>query len=372
MAIFRITESSIDKLNETTFAQEKLLERRDLQRLIKADVSVLSPDLMVIAEEFGEWEDSNRRIDLLCLDNIDSEAHLVVVELETNRGRRNMELQAIRYAAMVSSMTFDQLVDIHARFVGGEDAHQTAESAILRFLNLDSPSGARLSGEVKIILVSANFSIELTTAVLWLNKSGLDITCIRLKPYRLDGQVLMDIQQLIPLPEAVEYETKIRAQQQENRLADSTRDVMFRRFWRQLIERSRAKISLFANRTGSKDYWMGVGMGRAGFSLNLAATRDESRVECFIDLAKGSDERNLVVLKMLQRQGEEIESAFGGKLDWQELEDRRGCRICSTVEGGWRTPEADWPTLQDRLIEAMVRLERALRQPIQNLSIPKE
>ncbi len=88
MAIFRITESSIDKLNETTFAQEKLLERRDLQRLIKADVSVLSPDLMVIAEEFGEWEDSNRRIDLLCLDNIDSEAHLVVVELETNRGRR--------------------------------------------------------------------------------------------------------------------------------------------------------------------------------------------------------------------------------------------------------------------------------------------
>jgi len=47
-----------------------------------------------------------------------------------------MELQAIRYASMVSSMTFEELVGVHARFVEGDEAHQKAESAILRFLNL--------------------------------------------------------------------------------------------------------------------------------------------------------------------------------------------------------------------------------------------
>jgi len=31
--------------------------------------------------------------------------------------------------------------------------------------------------------VTADFSVEITTTVLWLNKRGLDITCIRLKPY---------------------------------------------------------------------------------------------------------------------------------------------------------------------------------------------
>ena len=36
-------------------------------------------DLMVIAEEYGEWEDSNRRIDFLCLSK---DAGLVVVEIK--------------------------------------------------------------------------------------------------------------------------------------------------------------------------------------------------------------------------------------------------------------------------------------------------
>jgi hypothetical protein len=94
-------------------------------------------------------------------------------------------------------------------------------------------------------------TIELTTTVLWLNKIGLDITCIRLKPYNLDGQVIMDIQQLMPLPEAEEYETKIREQQQERRLAETSRPAILRRFWRQLIVRSRPKTTLFSNRTGT-------------------------------------------------------------------------------------------------------------------------
>ncbi len=172
----------MEKVAETSFAQEKLLERRDLQRLIKADISVLSSDLMVIKDEFGDWEDSKRRIDLLCLDK---DAHIVVLELKRTEDGEHMDLQAIRYAAMVSSMTFEQLVGTHASFIGGENARQRAESAILSFLNFDSAAAAQLSDEVKIMLVSADFSIELTTSVLWLNKRGLDITCIRLKPYRL-------------------------------------------------------------------------------------------------------------------------------------------------------------------------------------------
>jgi hypothetical protein len=203
MTIFRITDSALEKVEETTFAREKLLERKDLQRRLKASISVLSPDLMVIDEEFGDWEDSSRRIDLLCLDR---DAHLVVVELKRTDDGSHMELQAVRYAAMVSSMTFDQLVGAHAHFFGGKDSLERAQSAILNFLGLQAADEARLSDEVRIILVSADFSIELTTTVLWLNKFGLDITCVRLKPYKLDGQVLMDIQQLIPLPEAEEYE----------------------------------------------------------------------------------------------------------------------------------------------------------------------
>ena len=41
-----------------------------MQRLIKADVSLLGTDLKVVAEEFSNWEDSSRRIDLLCIDTL--------------------------------------------------------------------------------------------------------------------------------------------------------------------------------------------------------------------------------------------------------------------------------------------------------------
>lgn len=35
--------------------------------LSDTDVSILGPDLKVVAEEFSSWQDSNRRIDLLCI-----------------------------------------------------------------------------------------------------------------------------------------------------------------------------------------------------------------------------------------------------------------------------------------------------------------
>lgn len=60
------------------------------------------------------------------------------------------------------------------------------------------------------MLAAASFSREVTTAVLWLNEHDLDIRCVRLRPYSLRGQVLLDVQQVLPLPEATEYQVRVR------------------------------------------------------------------------------------------------------------------------------------------------------------------
>lgn len=114
MAIFQITKDSLVPLAETRFDAEGIYERKDLQRVIKDHVEVLGDDLMVITEEYGGRADSNRRIDLLCLDRL---ANLVVVELKRSEDGGHMELQAVRYAAMVSAMTFDQMINEHARYL---------------------------------------------------------------------------------------------------------------------------------------------------------------------------------------------------------------------------------------------------------------
>jgi hypothetical protein len=363
VTLYRVAPDRFESVPRTTFAAASLLERRDLQRLLRRDISPVGDDLMVIAEEYGDWEDSNRRIDLLCLSK---DADLVVVEIKRTEDGGHMELQAIRYAAMVSGMTFEQAVHAYARTSGLET--EPAQAALLDFLQLDSDEVAQLSGEVRIILVSADFSTELTTAVLWLNEHDLDITCLRLRPYRLGNDVLIDATQIIPLPEAADYAVKVRAQEHEKRKVLGNRQETLRRFWTQLIERSKARTQLLAGRSTTTDHWLSTGTGRGGFSLTLTLKQYETQVECYIKLPSGK-EKSLEVFRRFFQQKEQIEGQFGGPLDWEELEDRQGCRICARYPGGWRSPESEWVEIQDRAIDALIRLEGALRKPISEISV---
>src|SRR5947209_7755324 len=107
------TNSSSHPLTQVKFAEKGILED-DLQQALRDCIDVVAPDCMVIAEEFGNWEDSKRRIDLLCLDR---EANLVVIELKRTEDGGHMDLQAIRYAAMVSTTTFEAVVAAHSQFL---------------------------------------------------------------------------------------------------------------------------------------------------------------------------------------------------------------------------------------------------------------
>jgi hypothetical protein len=102
--LYDMTDGTLTRVAGTTFKDEKVLERTHLQAAVRESIAVLGPDLLVVAEEFGDFEDTHRRIDLLC---IDKTARLVVVELKRTEDGGHMELQALRYAAMVSVMTFE-------------------------------------------------------------------------------------------------------------------------------------------------------------------------------------------------------------------------------------------------------------------------
>ncbi|HUG19414.1 MAG TPA: hypothetical protein VMM56_10575, partial [Planctomycetaceae bacterium] len=184
-----------------------IMERSDLQRLLRDQIEIVSPDSLVIYEEFGDWDESRRRIDLLC---IDRDANLVVVELKRSDDGGHSELQAIRYAAMVSTMTFQKVVEIFGRYLKQREIDGDPESIILDFLSWDEPDEEKFAQDVRIVLAAAEFSKELTSSVLWLNTRDLDIRCVRLKPYELEGRLLIDAQQVVPLPETAEFQIKIR------------------------------------------------------------------------------------------------------------------------------------------------------------------
>jgi RecB family endonuclease NucS len=102
MPLYEMTYEAFRPLAQASFADLKIRERQDLQRLLRAQIEALSDDLFVLTDEFGDWEDSRRRIDLLA---IDRQANLVVIELKRTNDGGHMDLQAIRYASMVSAIS---------------------------------------------------------------------------------------------------------------------------------------------------------------------------------------------------------------------------------------------------------------------------
>ena len=212
--LYDMTNNSLQEISPTSFQAEGVLERQHLQAALVQDVGLLGDDLLVVAEEYGNFEGAQRRIDLLCLDRT---GRLVVVELKRTSDGGHMDLQSLRYAAMVSTMTrsdLEQAFRAHLTLVG-DDPEEADERLSDWLTDVDETDVAVPSREVRIILVSGGFDREITSTVLWLNDIyGLDIRCVRLTPYRVGSQLLLDVQPLIPLPEATEFTVQVRRREQ--------------------------------------------------------------------------------------------------------------------------------------------------------------
>ncbi|NOU26121.1 MAG: hypothetical protein HOO90_11370 [Methylotenera sp.] len=224
MALYSFDGINFSAIEKTNFTKEAIYERQHIQSALAKKIEVILDDVIIISEEFSEWVDSQRRIDLLA---IDKDANLVVIELKRTDTGELMELQAIRYAAMVSTLTFKRTVEIYQVYLNRKGlVDENAEQKILEFLSWDEPQEDSFAINTKIVLVSNDFSKEFTTSVMWLNNSyGMDIKCLRLVPYKHGNQTLIDVQQIIPLPEAESYQIKIRQQSEERKVArESSKD----------------------------------------------------------------------------------------------------------------------------------------------------
>lgn len=369
MAIYEIATDGIRPLPTITFEQARLRERSDLQRLLRERIDVVAPDTMVLAEEYGNWEDCRRRIDLLALDK---NANLVVVELKRTEDGGHMELQAIRYAAMIAGMTFAEAVDAHAAYLQRLGRDSDAQPAILEFLEWDEPDEENFAQEVRIVLVSADFSKELTTAVMWLNERDLDIRCVRITPHNYSGRVLADVQQIIPLPEAEDYQVRRRAKAEMERTArreESGRKMLYQRFWTGLLAKARERTNLHAGISPSTECYISASARSNGLSLRYVLGR-YNRLELYMDT--GDRDRNKAIYDQIAASRTAIEEQFGAALGWRRLgEEAERPAKASIIEyelpNGSVQDEADWPGLQDQMIDAMVRFEAALRPAIEGL-----
>jgi len=198
----------------TKFTQEKILERAHIQEWIRKDPTILGEDLLILTMEFNKFKNSNDRLDLLA---VDREGNLVVIELKRDEVAGHADLQAIRYAAMVSSMTLEIItpyyIDYRERYYNEELTPEDALNRIVSFIENDD--FVEFSDKPRIILCSEGFSPEITATVLWLRNTNVDISCISIAPYKVGDDLFIVPTKIIPVKETEQYLIDIKQKEEK-------------------------------------------------------------------------------------------------------------------------------------------------------------
>jgi hypothetical protein len=202
---------------------------------------------------------------------------------------------------------------------------------------------------------------EHTKAITWLNESRLaSFYLVKAEAIRIGSSEPACLLTLITGPS----EETAKAGDTKEDIAD--RYVVRRRFWERLFERARQKTKLYTTLSPTKDNWVSVSSGKQGLSFHTSIKEKSATAQLVIDRGKDSDAENRAILDQLKAHKTEIEQAFGVPLIWYQREGVRLCRIINEITiGGYRDEETKWPEIQDAIIDAMVRLEKALKPFVQ-------
>ncbi len=182
-----------------------------------------------------------------------------------------------------------------------------------------------------VVWICSEFRNEHKQALDWLNR-GLSSTTefygVVVEILRIDGsKPAVDFRVVASPPD--------RSRRDAARAADgeiSSKGARYQAFFQRLIDTLREKHHFTNARAGQPQSWYSFSSGVRGFQYSVTFPHaDLVRVEVYID--GGDEDWNLEALRALRADSSSIEKEFGSKLDWQELENRRACRIAFTRSG---------------------------------------
>src|SRR5690625_4783949 len=267
-------------LSKKTFQELNFKERQHLQEWICKNTDILGERLLIIQKEFSGFDDTRERLDLLA---IDEDGNLVIIENKLDDSGRDVVWQSLKYASYCSGLTKNDIRMIFQEYLDLQSDGGLAENILCEFLDVDDFSEVELnSDDQRIIMIAANFRKEVTSTAMWLLDHNIKIKCIKVTPYELSGQILLDTEQIIPIIDAEDYLIKIANKKQEeiiNREKKQTRHTVRIDFWTQVLQEMNEKSDLYKNVSPSKDNWLSCGSGYTGLAYSFVVTGNYARIE---------------------------------------------------------------------------------------------
>ncbi len=367
--MFRIDPASnrLIRLKEVKFSELGFSERGHLQEWLANQTDALGEELLIIQKEFAGFDDTKERLDLLALDKTGA---LVIIENKLDDSGRDVVWQSLKYASYCSTLSKISIAEIYQQYLDHAGAGFNAQQQICDFLGQEDFGEVILNSgtDQRLIMVAAQFRKEVTSTVLWLLKHDVRVQCFKATPIQHGAETFLNLEQVIPLPEAEELMIRISEKEKEEHSTErgqATRHTLRTEFWHRVLEAlEHAEIDLYSNVSPGRDQWLSAGSGLGGVIYHMIFGRDGVRVE-FV-LGSESREKNKVMFDYLFERRLQIERTYGAALEWRRLDDKKVSIIMSgeDFEGFERE---NWPKMIEWLVAHVWKFQCAFSPEIGNL-----
>jgi hypothetical protein len=103
----------------------------------------------------------------------------------------------------------------------------------------------------------------------------------------------------------------------------------------------------------------------SGLGFVYAIGRDHPRVE--LSISTGDKARNKALFDRIYQHRDQIEKDFGDSIIWERRDSGMQSLVRYELDVPWTREESAWPEMQRAMVDAMVRLEKALRPALDEL-----
>ncbi|MES0864519.1 DUF4268 domain-containing protein [Ruegeria sp. SCPT10] len=361
-------KNKLRRLEERKFSDLQLREREHLQEWLADMPEALGEELLVIQKEFDGFADTRERLDLLALDK---DGQLVVIENKLDDSGRDVVWQAIKYAAYCSNLKKAEIIDIFQQYLDRYCGGGNASALICEFLDEVELDSVVLNpgNQQRVMFIAANFRKEVTSTVMWLLGHGIRAQCFRVVPYTFSEELFVDLQQIIPTPEAADFMIGMASKETEEKSAQGAQRRSHKlrlEFWERALDALREQgLSRYQNISPTKDHWLSSGTGVSGCVYSLIFGKGEARVE--LSLQRSSRDENKWIYDQLEAARPAIDDAFGAEMDWRRMEDKKSSRVQFSKSFDGFNRES-WPEMIRWLGVHVEKLETAFTAPLSELN----
>ncbi|MCC3359173.1 hypothetical protein [Bacillus sp. REN16] len=215
--MYNVSNDKAIKIGATTFSELNYKES-DIEELLRKNIDMICDEeesMLIVGKQVR-----NAQHGISDLTAVDNKGNIVLVEIKRDRKdiearKEAFEFQAIRYAASYATIEDpeDLVNKIYAPYI--EKYRSEFESGLLTSVELgarklteflrENGAESNFNKNQKIILVASDYDEQTLSAVAWLNSNNVDITCFKMIPFKIQDEVYINIEKILPVNTYKDY-----------------------------------------------------------------------------------------------------------------------------------------------------------------------